>query len=67
MSKRNLVFLFLFLLAFFTGIVKLVDLLANGEAVPFEITDMRFPVFWAGIGTWAIHAAKQRQRENSAK
>ncbi len=67
MSRKALAILFVVLLAVFTGIVKLVDLLANGEPVPFAITDMRFPVFWAGIGTWAIHAAKQRQRENSAK
>ncbi len=67
MSRKALAILFVVLLAVFTGIVKLVDFLANGEPIPFEITDMRFPVFWAGIGTWAVHAAKERQKENSRR
>lgn len=65
MSRKALTILFILLLAIFTGVVKLADLVVTGAPVPFEITDMRFPVFWAAIGTWAVNAARARQRENS--
>jgi len=64
-SRKALAILFVFLLGAFTGVVKLADFVVTGAPVPFEITDMRFPLFWAIIGTWAVNAAKARQRENS--
>ena len=64
MSRRSLAILFAVLLAFFVGIVKLVDFIVVGEPVPVQFADFRFPLFWAAIGTWAIYASKKKQQDN---